>query len=723
MDTFELDSDAFYICTEVAPRNYVVQKAIQIDKKQIERMVGKLDGKATTAETSPSETSDGTSTAHSPGTSPSTSACTFAAKPPPIPYWFNREVKSTLMMIGPQPQGSLSTPSSSGTLTNHFVPALPGAPSMTRDELKQQLKVQLEYYFSRENLMTDRYLKCQMDGEQYVPINVLAGFRKITQLTSDIDLITEALKESAIVELDPNEEKVRAITKRTTIIIREIPEEYREEVVKLLADGPPFLELTYGSNDSWYVTFENELDTQVAYVAVQHKKNEITQRPVCARIKAGGPPSVAPTEVRNGENGRLATLSNGETGTIHLKEIGRTLADYGHFEYVTPTFRFSGNNLAYQPQQPPQPTSLPLQQQQPQQYYYSSSSVSTTPRNFDEMSSASSNSTRTTTSNYNRSGSRNSGSNQYNESRNYPNSTNSNEWRGRGGSNGGERRFPNSYQNGDSNGRQSQSSRGNWRGGYRNGSNGHYQNGRENGNGGNQNNWRNEQNGYVQTWRNSGGHYNNYRNGNQMSSSSSSSASSKYFSPEANGTPTNSGPSTPPPASAQQQTYSVPTPTDLPSPPVWPAPSFDRRRKSSEASSTTITTTTAPNTVTPSTPVTPPVLRQTFVEEPMTEKKEIKEHHVHEQYKTPSTETTSNNVTEKVQSPSAVAAPPAASPLFSFEETAFPCLPKKAEPEAKPQKPTFSSVLAGRRNIKQLIPEKKTSYAEKLKQRQALLFH
>uniref|UniRef100_A0A1I7TKB6 Clathrin light chain n=1 Tax=Caenorhabditis tropicalis TaxID=1561998 RepID=A0A1I7TKB6_9PELO len=87
MDTFEFDSDAFYICTEISPRNFVVQKAIQIDKNQIERMVGKLDGKT---EKAPSpDSSAGTSSAHSPGTSSSTSVSGVGGfpQPPPFPYW------------------------------------------------------------------------------------------------------------------------------------------------------------------------------------------------------------------------------------------------------------------------------------------------------------------------------------------------------------------------------------------------------------------------------------------------------------------------------------------------------------------------------------------------------------------------------------------------------------------------------------------------------------
>ncbi|KAF1770353.1 hypothetical protein GCK72_002171 [Caenorhabditis remanei] len=749
-------------------------------------MVGKLDGKTAVENTTSPDSAVGTSSAHSPGMSPSTSASGVSGVPhaPPIPYWFNREVKDKLKMYGTQPQGPTS--SSAFVSSNHFYPVMSVPPPMTQDELKQQLRSQLEYYFSRENLISDRFLKIQMDADQFVSIHVVAGFPKVRRLTNDVDLIVEALRDSTVVEMDENCEKVRPITKRTTIIIREIPEEYREEVVKLLEDGPPFTELKYGLNDSWYVTYDNELDTQVAYVSVQHRKNEVTQRPVCARIKAGGPPTVAPSiEVSNGEKNRLAALSNGENGMFQLRELGHTLAHYGFvpiasyrpgepilspFEYKTPTFSISSNSLSYHPPGPTAPP--PLLQSPPQQQFFYPSSLSTQ-RNFDEVSTASSTSTRTTASNYNnRTGSRNgvgggSQTNQFYESRS--SFSNSNEFRGRGGSGG---RFQGNQS--ESNGRQT-NGRGNWRGGQRNAvvTNGYnHQNNRQNGQ---QNSWRNEQNPQKSTWKpDQNGQQQNWRKGqngqqsnwrseqnghssnqwwlnndreNQnhrfdsnnrynnrpkphVSSSSSSSVSSKHFSLDAVETPNNSELSTPPPTSKHSQQYSVPTPSDLPAPPVWPAPNFDRRRKSSEASSTTITTNTTTNTLTPSTPVTSIDQFPTF--------SDVQETTSSEQLKTVNIENGTNHsntkvetksfVTEKekVRSPPIVPVPvpptPIAAPSFAFEETAFPSLPKKVEPVKPPQKPTFSSVAAGRRNlVKQMVPEKKTTYAEKLKQREALL--
>ena len=64
------------------------------------------------------------------------------------------------------------------------------------DRLKVMLQNQLEYYFSRENLSRDSYLKSQMDSDQYVPINTVANFDQIKRLTRNIDLIVNVLKGS-----------------------------------------------------------------------------------------------------------------------------------------------------------------------------------------------------------------------------------------------------------------------------------------------------------------------------------------------------------------------------------------------------------------------------------------------------------------------------------------------------------------------------------------------
>ncbi len=65
---------------------------------------------------------------------------------------------------------------------------------LTPEQLRQTLKKQLEYYFSRENMVNDRYLKSQMDAEDYVQISIIANFKLVKRLTNDIQLIIDVLK-------------------------------------------------------------------------------------------------------------------------------------------------------------------------------------------------------------------------------------------------------------------------------------------------------------------------------------------------------------------------------------------------------------------------------------------------------------------------------------------------------------------------------------------------
>ncbi|CAD6194751.1 unnamed protein product [Caenorhabditis auriculariae] len=128
MDSLELDADAFYICTELSPRCYVVQKAIQIDKSQIERMVGELEKNAA-----------GNSATAGSAAGPSSSTGYVHAPPaPPLPYWFTRECKEKMLKCESPAQSVAS---------GSFTPTPPTA--MPVPDLKQQLKAQLEYYFSR----------------------------------------------------------------------------------------------------------------------------------------------------------------------------------------------------------------------------------------------------------------------------------------------------------------------------------------------------------------------------------------------------------------------------------------------------------------------------------------------------------------------------------------------------------------------------------------------
>jgi len=56
--------------------------------------------------------------------------------------------------------------------------------------------VQVEHYFSRENLCQDAFLVSKMDAGHYVEVSVIADFKMVKQLTSDHALILESIKGS-----------------------------------------------------------------------------------------------------------------------------------------------------------------------------------------------------------------------------------------------------------------------------------------------------------------------------------------------------------------------------------------------------------------------------------------------------------------------------------------------------------------------------------------------
>ncbi|KAJ9542173.1 hypothetical protein OSB04_028679 [Centaurea solstitialis] len=86
-------------------------------------------------------------------------------------------------------------------------PLLPRAapPSMFMPVMDPPLSVlilnQIEYYFSDANLVKDDYLRSNMDEEGWVPVSLIAGFRRVQTLTSDIQMILSSLRDSTLVEV------------------------------------------------------------------------------------------------------------------------------------------------------------------------------------------------------------------------------------------------------------------------------------------------------------------------------------------------------------------------------------------------------------------------------------------------------------------------------------------------------------------------------------------
>ncbi|KAJ0464132.1 putative la-type HTH domain, winged helix-like DNA-binding domain superfamily [Helianthus annuus] len=60
---------------------------------------------------------------------------------------------------------------------------------------------QIDFYFSNENLVRDTYLRRNMDEQGWVSVGLIAGFKKVSYLTDNVQLILDAMRTSTVVEV------------------------------------------------------------------------------------------------------------------------------------------------------------------------------------------------------------------------------------------------------------------------------------------------------------------------------------------------------------------------------------------------------------------------------------------------------------------------------------------------------------------------------------------
>ena len=85
--------------------------------------------------------------------------------------------------------------------------------AVSLEDLKLKIIKQAEYYFSDENLPTDKYLLgfVKRNKEGFVPVSVIASFRKIKKLTRDHAFIVAALKESSLLVVSGDGRRVKRL--------------------------------------------------------------------------------------------------------------------------------------------------------------------------------------------------------------------------------------------------------------------------------------------------------------------------------------------------------------------------------------------------------------------------------------------------------------------------------------------------------------------------------
>ncbi|XP_064637756.1 la-related protein 1B-like isoform X2 [Lineus longissimus] len=85
--------------------------------------------------------------------------------------------------------------------------------------VKEYIRKQVEYYFSEENLQRDFFLRRKMEVGGWIPVSLIAGFRRVQALTQDLNMmvevgsmIIESLKDSVECEMSEDCQKIRSKT-------------------------------------------------------------------------------------------------------------------------------------------------------------------------------------------------------------------------------------------------------------------------------------------------------------------------------------------------------------------------------------------------------------------------------------------------------------------------------------------------------------------------------
>ena len=79
--------------------------------------------------------------------------------------------------------------------------AIPFNPYIQGPNLFGMVTVQMEYYFSVDNLCKDTYLRSNMNSQGFVPLALVAGFRRIQSLTPDLELVRYVCLNSPTIEV------------------------------------------------------------------------------------------------------------------------------------------------------------------------------------------------------------------------------------------------------------------------------------------------------------------------------------------------------------------------------------------------------------------------------------------------------------------------------------------------------------------------------------------
>ncbi|XP_047334338.1 la-related protein 1C-like [Impatiens glandulifera] len=162
--------------------------------------------------------------------------------PPPLhvrpfggPVVYSEVGPSVIYMPAPSPESlrGVPVPLVQSPMSPHPMFYLPDP------QLHSRIVSQIDYYFSNENLVKDTFLRMNMDDQGWVPIRLIAGFKKVMMLTDNIQFILDTLHSSTIVEIQG--ERVRRRNDWSKWIMRPTSSSSSAQISSPQSGGPDMM--------------------------------------------------------------------------------------------------------------------------------------------------------------------------------------------------------------------------------------------------------------------------------------------------------------------------------------------------------------------------------------------------------------------------------------------------------------------------------------------------
>ncbi|KAK5579213.1 hypothetical protein RB653_008892 [Dictyostelium firmibasis] len=247
-------------------------------------------------------------------------------------------------------------PSSADSTTNTAASAT-SQPKLEGKALEDAIKKQIEYYLSRENLSTDYYLTSRMNNEMFVAIEVIANFKMVKNLTTDMNLIVEVMSKSSNVTLDETKTLIKPSFKlqRNIIILRDIPTETPvEEIRGIFSEtGKTISSVRSDIGNYWFIQFDKEEDALEAHDQI--KNLTFKDKQIKARIKSESLMKT-PSPVQQHQQPHQQGRPNGAQFTPYQSASGAASSHrpsyYNGQKQWSRNYNNNNNNSNYEQQQP-----------------------------------------------------------------------------------------------------------------------------------------------------------------------------------------------------------------------------------------------------------------------------------------------------------------------------------------------------------------------------------